>query len=240
MAENHLPDHVVMALLKREREALVGRLLPGLLHNVSGAMQMIRLPLDMVGLMLAQANHAQAGERLETVNQGLERLTHELEVLGAKCRQPAGAETGAIDLERMAREQLEFWRADLFFKHNVALTVDFPGGGTLGRGSWDDTCLAFNCLVANCVEALRDTEEPAITVRAWHQGDQVGVFISDSGPGPDEACCGRMFEPFVTTKGRGHDGLGLFLSRWAMQVHQGDVLWRSEPTGGFLLQLPAF
>lgn len=239
MEAKSLSDQAVRALLRREREALVGRLLPGLVHNLSGAIQMIRLPLDMVGLLLSQANQQAAGERLESVNQGLERLTHELEVLGTKCLQSDSAKDDVFDLEQLARQQLEFWRADLFFKHDVKVSLLLEGGGPIARGSWLDTCLAFNSLIANSLEAVRATDDPTITVSAWKNGAKAGLMVSDSGPGPDEQYRDRMFEAFVSSKGEEHDGLGLFLSRYAMRAHQGDVTWQAGPAGGFLLALPA-
>jgi PAS domain S-box-containing protein len=111
-------------------------------------------------------------------------------------------------------------------------------------------------LLTNASDALAE-REGQIHVRArrvhdldarWDaaQGASVGpgawvlIEVEDSGAGMDEATRGRVFEPFFSTKERGH-GLGLAACLGIVTSHGGAVLVESEPGRGscFSVLLPA-
>lgn len=84
-------------------------------------------------------------------------------------------------------------------------------------------------LFKNAVEAVANSEHPAIGLRA--QMDPFGsVFIEvkDNGPGIIPEAQDRIFVPFYTTKEKG-SGIGLSLSRQIMQMHQGNLTFDSNP-----------
>ena len=68
----------------------------------------------------------------------------------------------------------------------------------------------------------------------------VAVAVSDSGEGIREEVRGRLFEPFVTTKGEGHIGLGLATTYGIARQHGGTLEVQSGPEPGttFVLTLP--
>jgi PAS domain S-box-containing protein len=111
-------------------------------------------------------------------------------------------------------------------------------------------------LLTNASDALSD-REGQIHVRArrvndldarWEAaqgatvrpGPWVLIEVEDSGVGMDEATRGRVFEPFFSTKERGH-GLGLAACLGIVTSHGGAVLVESEPGRGscFSVLLPA-
>ena len=237
-APDTLPPEVVRALLQRERLALVGRLLRGVVHNLSGALQMVRLPVDLLEMRLAQGQLDDLPARLATIQGGFGRVGHELELLAGKAAQLGADAAELLDLASVAREQLAFWKADSYFKHQVSLTGNLEAPGPLARVCHADLALAFNALVANAVEALAATKAAGLRITTGVFDGWPGLAVGDDAPGPDPGLAARLFEAFVGDKQPPHDGLGLFLAREALKPWRGEVRFVSQPEKTFLLVLP--
>lgn len=94
-------------------------------------------------------------------------------------------------------------------------------------------------LVHNARDALEGTGK--IQVRTWTEGSLFGLEVQDDGPGIAEDVRERLFEPFVTTKGRGEGtGLGLSSVLGLVKPRGGRVVVASEPGQGatFRIYLP--
>jgi C4-dicarboxylate-specific signal transduction histidine kinase len=239
MGPEPLDSRAVEALLARERIILTARLLPGVVHNISGVVQMLSLPLDLARLALDKGEMDNVGVKLENLRQGLDRLSQEVARLAARSQGDRSRSAEPLDLAQLAGRELDFWRGDLFFKHEITLERDLPQGLGFTRAAYADTALAFNLLVANAVEALRGVDEPLLRVRARREGDSLALEVSDSGPGPSLQLARSMFQPFVGDKGGEHQGLGLFLAAKALEPWGGAVSWlEGSPLTTFRLSLP--
>lgn len=233
-----LPHNVIAALIRREQQAMVGRMLRGVVHNVSGAVQMIRLPLDLLELRIGHVTQQQLGEKLASAQQGLNRLTDELAMLASKIVSAPRAVPDPLDFSYLVRDQLQFWRANAYFKHQIMLELDLAEGLPLLKIEAADLALAVNALLANAVESLDAAQKGHLAARTMRQDDSLVLEITDDGPGPSAEMAPRMFEPFSTDKGADHDGLGLFLAREVMKPWRGEVLWSDARPCTFSLVAP--
>jgi len=93
--------------------------------------------------------------------------------------------------------------------------------------------------------AAKFTDRGSITVRAWSDGEQVAISISDTGTGILPKDRERIFEQFeqgTLEDGRRPNGagLGLALSREFVEMHGGRIWMESEVGKGstFTLTLP--
>jgi two-component system, NtrC family, nitrogen regulation sensor histidine kinase NtrY len=86
-------------------------------------------------------------------------------------------------------------------------------------------------LIKNAAEALTDTPQPHICLRAYAAEGRSYLQVQDNGPGIPEEVLERIFVPFFTTKASG-SGIGLSLSRQIMQRHKGTLSAFSEPEQG--------
>ena len=100
----------------------------------------------------------------------------------------------------------------------------------------------FVNLLSNAVDAVRGVATPRhVTLEGWEHEGRVHVAVTDNGPGIDRDVAGRIFQPFVTTKGARGTGLGLYVSRQLAREADGDLQLRSAPGEGarFVVWFPA-
>ena len=75
-------------------------------------------------------------------------------------------------------------------------------------------------LCRNGMEAMDD--KGTLTIETRLEGDQVQLYVADTGIGISENELERLFEPFFTTKSKG-TGLGLALCMSIVQRHHGTI-----------------
>jgi len=158
-----------------------------------------------------------------------------------------------VDIAEMVGELRELLGASLSKKARLELVVD---PGSVVEGDHATLSQVLMNLLTNASDALGEGAG-VIEVRArrvteldtrWDSalgatvgpGDWVLIEVRDNGAGMDEATKGRVFEPFFSTKERGH-GLGLAACLGIVSAHRGAVLVESERGRGscFSVLLPA-
>jgi signal transduction histidine kinase len=82
----------------------------------------------------------------------------------------------------------------------------------------------FTNLVSNAIDSLQRDGKLLLTVREgrdWSGSSGRGIWVSiaDTGAGILPGIRKKLFEPFVTTKGDGGTGLGLWVSREILDRH---------------------
>ena len=102
----------------------------------------------------------------------------------------------------------------------------------------------FENIIRNAAEVIVGSGELAITSHAVNNENgvpAVEVVFDDSGPGIPEENMEHIFDPFYTTKLKGHGtGLGLAVSFGIVERHRGAIIVRNRSVGGasFSVKLP--
>ncbi len=97
-------------------------------------------------------------------------------------------------------------------------------------------------LVDNAMDAMRDVATPELSVKAFRDGNEIRIEISDNGAGISDEILDRIFEPFFTTKRVGEGtGLGLWISYGIVREHGGELRAENRAEGGarFSFALPS-
>lgn len=103
---------------------------------------------------------------------------------------------------------------------------------------------ALAALFENALLALEGREERRVRARIRAEETAAAIDVEDSGPGLPEAIRPRLFEPFVTGRGREGPkpgtGLGLAIVRGILERHGGAVRAGASDLGGarFELRIP--
>ena len=97
---------------------------------------------------------------------------------------------------------------------------------------------AFSNILDNACAALSAVAHGEIKVWAAEDAGAVTVLIENIGPAIERGLLGCIFEPFLTTKGKGL-GLGLYVCRQIIKFHNGALTVKSEPGAtAFSVTLP--
>ena len=101
---------------------------------------------------------------------------------------------------------------------------------------------AFVSILDNAVWALRDNQQPQITIQTQQRDRHIVITITDNGTGIPDAVQTKIFDPFFTTKPVGQ-GTGLGLStcyQTIVETHSGSLQCLSTVGEGsqFIIMLP--
>ena len=213
-----------------------------LLHDVSHE---LRSPLARMQVAMALARQQPdkldtALGRIEREGDRLDELVGELLTL-ARLGAGVGMEAeGEVDLAALLETVVEDGDFEADGGRKVVLeycdSAVFIGRGELLRR-------AFENVVRN---ALRYSPEGGeVSVRAERESGWLQVSVCDRGPGLPEDKLSAVFEPFVRgtdspTGGRSGYGLGLAITRRAIEAHGGKVRAENRKDGGLcvILALP--
>ncbi|MDP8219955.1 MAG: PAS domain-containing sensor histidine kinase [Candidatus Stygibacter frigidus] len=98
-------------------------------------------------------------------------------------------------------------------------------------------------VMENAIEALveRDTYEPRISISIAYADDVAEIIIGDNAGGIEADIATRIFEPYVTTKDKEYQGLGLYMARNVItEMLKGDIRYMRTIAGSdFIINLPA-
>ena len=145
------PEEVWSGLLVEHiRPALMGRLVQGFIHNLSGPPQILSMQLEFLSFLRQKKKKLLEGvllkgmdpdtreklyqmlegedERLQNVVEQVERINQLLSAFSLKTN----PDRTFIELNDFIREEIIFWEANLFFKHEVKKELSlFPSGVTV-------------------------------------------------------------------------------------------------------------
>jgi signal transduction histidine kinase/CheY-like chemotaxis protein len=94
-------------------------------------------------------------------------------------------------------------------------------------------------LLLNAHDALCQipSDRRRIAIRLRAEAGSVRLVVTDTGPGIAPQVLARLFEPYVTTKGSAHLGLGLAAARASLQQFGGRLEAHNAPTGGAVFEV---
>jgi signal transduction histidine kinase len=128
-------------------------------------------------------------------------------------------------------------------KKGIAVDLDVPEDGLTVTGDGGLLLQVVRKLVDNAVKY--SPRGSRVTVRARGEADTLALDVEDSGIGIASEHLPRIFEKFYTVDGGlarrvGGTGVGLYLVREILRLHNGTVEVRSEPGRGsvFSVRLP--
>jgi two-component system NtrC family sensor kinase len=222
-------------LLALNRSATAARLLPGVIHEINNALQVIS---GTVELLEARSDLPPATRpSLDRLRNQSTRMAATLSDVQLFIRAPV-RDTGRVSLRELAEHSANL-RMFAIRRAGLTISVVADQGEILVTGNRGQLQQAVLNLIANAEMALAPLRRGAIQVHIEADDAWATLRVSDEGPGvavqPREAA----FEAFTTTREPWEGaGLGLWAARRIAQAHGGTVTVEGESGNVFALRLP--
>jgi signal transduction histidine kinase/HAMP domain-containing protein len=179
-----------------------------------------------------------------------EKVTQQLARVQANGRHLLGLINDVLDLSKIEAGQLELQRGpvalgevvqtvesstgSLATAKSLALAIDLEPGLPVVEGDARRLTQVLLNLVGN---AIKFTEQGAVTITARRQGETVEISVRDTGPGIPPGDQQRIFEAFhqldsSSTRRQGGTGLGLAIAQQIVELHGGTIGVESKPGRG--------
>lgn len=237
---------VIMTLLRRsdrrraeeEKLAAMGTATARILHQIKNPLQTIVLHSDLLQNEKMVADPLQRREVADAIIGESQRLVDMLEELSVYA---SGAQRS------LNRQPL--YVNDLVRQVTLHEAREADGTGMRVDATRTEPALVFadayylrqaiENLVRNAREAMDGREGARLAVSVLRDAGNAVVQVADNGPGIAPDKLDRIFQPFVSTKGKGM-GLGLAICREIVESHGGRIEVESAVEQGttFTLRLP--
>ena len=231
-------------LVHSTRLAELGEMSAAVAHDLNQPLTGIRNFANNALYMMAEGAGTpdEVKENLRWITEQVQRASRIIRQMRDMTRK-SERQLAPLEVNRIIRESIEFLTPQLKLtgvKVDLNLASDLPG--IMG----DRTRLeqVFLNLLTNARQAMEETDEPRLTVRTYlnlDEGRSLVIVFEDTGKGFSATEAPKLFEPFYSTKKRGHGtGLGLTISQRIIKDHGGTIRAEGEPGKGarFLIQLP--
>ncbi len=226
--------------LESERLAAFGMAMAGLSHYAKNVLTGVMGASELMNLALKKGDLPMLGRVWAMLQQSTDTLsTLVQDMLSYSKRREPEWQNANLNQTVQAVYQLQSHRAtEQGVQLVLELDEDLPDSQFEKKAIHDSV---LNLLV-NAMDACHGRKGVRIVVGTFvlPESAQLGVVISDNGPGIAPELQKKIFEPFFSTKGSKGTGLGLAMARKNVTEHGGQLLLESEPGRGatFRILLP--
>ena len=225
-------------LIRLERMRVRGEMVQGINHNLNNLLCAVLLPAQLLKDNLEDPLCRQRAEMIETAAEKAAELVRRLNrVAKGQDEKPESVALSSRVMEAVESTRSR-WQTEPEGR-GIAIDLvtkleDVPPI----RGTASEVNDILVNLIFNAVDAMPEGGTITIVTRAM--GDQVHLFVSDTGIGMDEETQRRVFEPLFTTKFDTGSGLGLYSVHTSVSNWGGDITVNSTLGNGttFTLRLP--
>lgn len=156
-------DIPIDEITKLLRQASLGKLIEGLIHNINGPMQNLGLDIEMTQYQLS-GNTKNNDNLIDNVQSRIKRIEQEFNRLGlmiktTSIRSELNMEDyNSMNLNDFIEQEFKFLEANLYFKHNVQTELILQKDSPLLGNLPNNFPLAFGWLLQAVIEEIENQE----------------------------------------------------------------------------------
>lgn len=201
-------------------------------------------PLNIINNYLVSLSHKLTGpsdnykqhelaEELEIVKEELNRTSQIILRLRDLKQEAVETESG-VDINAEIKNLCTLYEHSLFVLHGTQYRLDLDQSMKRIGTKRNQFKQIITNLIKNASEAMTDGGTILISTAAninLNGQNYVEILIKDQGPGLPEEIVKNLFKPVTSTKGDGHSGLGLSITKNLVKDAKGTISCRSNDTG---------
>lgn len=231
-------------LIQAERLSASSAMAQRVSHEVNNPLGIIKNYLGILGRKLDKDDPAQTD--LKIINEEVDRVSFIVSEL-SDFSEPKVQKKEPVNINRILSDIIKITR-DFLLKSRIEINLDLDSQLPMVIADGNRMKQVFINLVKNGVEAMPQGGNLSIETRCDKSalGDMkegleyVEIVLSDDGQGIPDAIKPRLFEPYVSSKGSGHAGLGLSIVYGIVRELNGTITCESDRESGtsFKIFLP--
>ncbi|MCB9800423.1 MAG: hypothetical protein H6757_06660 [Candidatus Omnitrophica bacterium] len=237
-------------LIHEQKMATLGRLAASVGHEVNNPLTILSMNISRAILKFRKNADLKVGEILDIfkkMEQNISRIKAVVNTLTGLLKKSEKGKFEPLSLKLILEETLPLVQFQTYLDNLAGTEVEFnvPGNVPLIRGDLERLQEVFLNLFINAYHAMEGRRNPKIIVQADFARDanMVEISFTDNGKGMSEETRKKIFNYGYTTKppGRG-SGLGLYMCKYIIELHGGDIQVTSVEGRGttFKLTIPAY
>jgi PAS domain S-box-containing protein len=181
-------------LMQESKLASIGILAAGIAHNLSNPLASVYTVAQLI-----RQEHPEMDEADRIIGQ-CRTMMNIIGNLMTKSRMDQSNEVVDIDLNELLERELNFYEANLDFKHNITTEYRYEDGLPTISGIYSDFSQAIMNIVKNAEEAMYESPRKHLAIRTFSDPGHIFVEITDTGCGIPADHLDKIFDPFFTTK----------------------------------------
>lgn len=226
----------VEELLRREKMALLGKVVLSVVHDFRSPMSVILMATELIGS--GDADEAVTKECCGLISEQVERINSMAEEVLDYSRGRTSLRMEELELSGLLQRFVEL-NERYMASRGVRLYLKGGHSCTI-RGDAGRLQRVLQNLVYNAADAMGASGGSIGIVLEKPGAKSVRILVRDNGPGIPEEIRDRVFEPFQTMGSKKGLGLGLAIARQFVEAHGGKLGFASQTGRGtaFAIRLP--
>lgn len=221
----------------REKLSMVGQMAAGIVHDIKNPMATIKYIAEM--LSSGDVTEESRMENLFLIVREMDRLSDLTYEILDFSKGHLNLNLNEVNLKSFISEVQNFLQMD--FEHlgvKSILDLEYEGNVLIDK---DRMRRVIVNLSKNAIEAIYDNKkEYSLTIRTEKRNNKIILYLIDNGPGLPKSVEERIFQAFVTEGKANGTGLGLFMCKWIVETHNGELTYLTKSGEGttFIISLP--
>ncbi|PIE79173.1 MAG: hypothetical protein CSA15_04150 [Candidatus Delongbacteria bacterium] len=200
-------DHQVKEIVAKESQARYGELIQGIIHNINTPLSTIIGGLDLLKMIIKRDKEKEEFDfesfldRIDRISGATKNIRNIIQNMLKRSRSENSVEKIEIDINELLSQELEFLKANMFFKHMVTKEINLAKDLPVFKGVYSDFSQIFLNIIKNGIEAMWEKESKVLGVSTENDNNKnIIVKISDTGSGIEKENIEKIFSIFFTTK----------------------------------------